>query len=64
MQELASSPGWDAFLKECEQGLHGPEMSLKALTWLSDRGYGKPAQEVNVSGKGLTVILADTLPDR
>ena len=62
MRELANKPGWALFLADCEAGIHGPEMSMKALAWLADRGYGKATQPISgEDGAPLTVIIAGSL---
>ena len=62
MRELASNPQWEVFLQECCDGVHGPLMSMKALEWLADRGYGKATQPISgEDGAPLTVIIAGSL---
>lgn len=50
MQGLATGAKVEAYLKRCLAGDFGPKFFLQALTYVSDRGYGRPSQSVEVTG--------------
>jgi hypothetical protein len=51
MAEMASSDAALSYLEECLTGTHGPEVALRAQQYAADRGYGKPSQPVEHTGK-------------
>jgi hypothetical protein len=65
MRELASREKVAAYLDQCLEGEHGPLFFLKALQYVTDHGYGKPTQAVELSGKvegGVLMVPAPVNP--
>jgi hypothetical protein len=59
MAEKRDRESVQAFLDECLEGKHGPDMHLKALRFVTEYSAGKPSQAVDVSVSGKLLILTD-----
>jgi hypothetical protein len=51
LRAMASADDVEAYLSRCLHGEFGPKFFLSALTYASDRGYGKPKQPLEHAGE-------------
>lgn len=51
MAQMASSDSVLAYLEQCLNGKHGPEVALRAQQYAAERGYGKVSQAIEHTGK-------------
>lgn len=64
MRALASSEEVEAYLTRCLKGEEGPKPFLGALSYVTDHGYGKPSQSVDLTTQGEKLeIRVNLVPD-
>lgn len=51
MREMASSDEVLTYLQACLKGKHGPKIAVAAHRHITERGYGKVAQPVELTGE-------------